>query len=113
MRKTTGQIIKDLRKNAHLTQEQLGEILGVQKSIISKYERDDVVNLKRETIKKLADYFKVRPSYILGLTDEPIELSEEEKEMVVKFRNADDTVKEAIYVLLGIYKQKKKDDQLI
>ncbi len=68
--KTTGQIIKELRKQKGLTQEELGEILGVQKSAIAKYENDHVVNLKRETIEKMAEYFGVRPSYIMGMTSQ-------------------------------------------
>ena len=50
-----------------MTQEELGQVLGVQKSAIAKYENDHVVNLKRETIEKMADYFGVKPSYILGM----------------------------------------------
>ena len=70
MRKTTGQIIKELRESRNLTQEQLGEIVGVQKSAIAKYEADRVVNLKRETIQKMADYFGVKPSYIMSMRNE-------------------------------------------
>ena len=39
MKKTTGQIIKELRLSRDLTQEQLGDILGVQKSAIAKQGR--------------------------------------------------------------------------
>ena len=34
----TGERIKKLRKEKGLTQQQLGEMLGVQKSAIAKYE---------------------------------------------------------------------------
>lgn len=40
----TGEIIKKLRKEHKLTQEQLGAILGVQKSAIAKYERGEIVD---------------------------------------------------------------------
>lgn len=66
----TGDIIKELRKEHRLTQEQLGAIVGVQKSAIAKYEKGRVENLKRATIEKLAEYFNVSPSYILGITDD-------------------------------------------
>ena len=65
--KSTGEIIKELRKQKGMTQEELGKVLGVQKSAIAKYENDHVVNLKRETIEKMATLFGVKPSYILGL----------------------------------------------
>ena len=45
----TGERIKKLRKEKGLTQQQLGEMLGVQKSAIAKYENGRVPNLKKET----------------------------------------------------------------
>lgn len=49
-----GKIIKDARMAKGLTQEQLGSIVGVQKSAIAKYENGRVVNIKRSTLQKLA-----------------------------------------------------------
>lgn len=46
----TGERIKKLRKEKGLTQQQLGEMLGVQKSAIAKYENGRVPNLKKETL---------------------------------------------------------------
>lgn len=51
----TGQMIKDARIAKGLTQEQLGAIVGVQKSAIAKYENGRVVNIKRSTLQRLAD----------------------------------------------------------
>lgn len=66
----TGERIKKLRKEKGLTQQELGQMLGVQKSAIAKYENGRVPNLKRETISKLAEIFNVTPNYLLGI-DEP------------------------------------------
>lgn len=66
---TMGEIIKMLRINAKMTQEELGEKLGVQKSAIRKYEKGEVENIKRSTIKKMADLFNVSPCYIMGWED--------------------------------------------
>lgn len=66
----TGEIIKKLRKEKNLTQEQLGNIIGVQKSAIAKYEKGRVENLKRASIEKLAAYFGVSPSYLLGIKED-------------------------------------------
>ena len=59
-----------LRKEMGLTQQQLGEMLGVQKSAIAKYENGRVPNLKKETLSRLAEIFNVTPNYLLGI-DEP------------------------------------------
>lgn len=64
-----GAIIKQLRLQKGLTQEELGKVIGVQKSAIRKYESGMVQNIKRSSIKKLADFFDVSPSYLLGYED--------------------------------------------
>lgn len=65
----TGTRIKKLRKEKGLTQEQLGNLLGVKKSAIAKYENNRVENLKKETIQKLSDIFEVPASYFLGIEE--------------------------------------------
>jgi HTH-type transcriptional regulator/antitoxin HipB len=49
-----GDMIKSVRKERKLTQEQLGELIGVQKSQISKLER----NTKNVTIETILKVFK-------------------------------------------------------
>ena len=65
----TGQRIKKLRKEKGLTQEQLGNLLGVKKSAIAKYENNRVENLKKETIQKLSEIFEVPATYFLGIDE--------------------------------------------
>ncbi len=57
-----GKYIRELRESKGLTQEALGNIVGVQRAAVQKWETGKVQNLKRETIKKLADFFSVSPS---------------------------------------------------
>lgn len=57
----TGKVIKILRKNKNMTQDQLSEALGVNKSSIQKYESGAVHNLKMETIRNLCTLFDVPP----------------------------------------------------
>ena len=61
-----GERIKELRKSKGLTQEELGKLIGVQKSAILKYEKGMVKNLKQSTIGILSDYFEVSPAYLMG-----------------------------------------------
>lgn len=98
----TGTIIKQLRKERHLTQEQLGQIVGVQKSAIAKYERGIIVNLKRDTIEKMADYFGVLPSYIMGMSEERVRLTDEETSLIIAFRKADPDLQKAIRLMLKV-----------
>lgn len=66
---TTGDKIKTLRIQHGMTQEELGEKVGVKKSAIYKYENGIVVNLKRSTIEKLAKVLEVSPSWLIGIED--------------------------------------------
>lgn len=57
--------IKMHRKRIGLTQEALGETLGVRKSAIQKYE-SGLTNMKLDTIMQLADVFGISVSSLLG-----------------------------------------------
>jgi transcriptional regulator with XRE-family HTH domain len=60
-----GQKIKQARLNKGLTQEELGNIVGLQKSAIAKYENGRVVNIKRSTLQKLAKALDLRGSDLI------------------------------------------------
>ena len=60
-----GEKIKSARLAKGYTQEELGELLGVQKSAIAKYESGRVVNIKRSTLKKISDVLGIRPSELI------------------------------------------------
>jgi transcriptional regulator with XRE-family HTH domain len=62
---TIGQKIKQARKVKGITQEELGKIVGVQKSAIAKYESGRVVNIKRSTLQKIASALNIRPSELV------------------------------------------------
>ena len=57
----TGEVIKFLRKNFNLTQDEFATKLRVNKSSIQKYESGAVNNLKMETIRELCELFKIPP----------------------------------------------------
>lgn len=61
----TGTKIKELRKAQGMTQEELGELLGVKKAAIQKYEKGEIVNLKLATIKKLCEVFHMPPGRLI------------------------------------------------
>lgn len=60
-----GQKIKKARLERGLTQQELGGIIGVQKSAIAKYESGRVVNIKRSTLQKIAKALNIRPSELI------------------------------------------------
>jgi transcriptional regulator with XRE-family HTH domain len=88
---TTGERIKAARIAAGMTQSELAEKVGVKFSAIHKYETGLIVNLKRDTIGKLAKALDVKPSYLLCVDEEPeteeVELSPDEAELIEIFRS--------------------------
>ncbi|MDR5604015.1 S24 family peptidase [Staphylococcus coagulans] len=66
--------IKSRRKELNLTLEQVGDLVGVGKSTVRKWETGDIENMKRDKIVKLAKALRVSPSYIMGIEDEQPQL---------------------------------------
>ena len=63
---TTGERIKARRLQLGMTQEELGEKVGVKKAAINKYETGLVVNLKRTVIARLAEALQLDPAALMG-----------------------------------------------
>lgn len=63
---TTGERIRSLRVAKHMSQEELGALVGVKKAAINKYETGIVVNLKRSMIEKLSIALDTSPAFLLG-----------------------------------------------
>ena len=64
-----GERIKERRTLLGMTQEELGEKMGIQKSGVAKWENGRVEALKASTIKQLAEILQCRPSYLMGFDD--------------------------------------------
>ena len=60
-----GKLIKDARLAKGMTQEELGNLVGVQKSAIAKYENGRVVNIKRSTLQRLAKVLDLKGSDLI------------------------------------------------
>lgn len=67
---TMGDRIRQLRENANMSQEQLGNRLGIGKSAVAKYENGRVENIPRESVLIMASMFNVAPEYLLAYTDD-------------------------------------------
>lgn len=107
-----GDILRSLRDKKGLTQVQLGELLGVQGTTISKYETNPNPP-DGKTIRKISEKLGVSCDYLLGrepagavtffqLTDEQIEIV---KDLVELFREQNSSIKNKLtseqYEMLG------------
>lgn len=60
--------LKELRKEAHMSQQQVADLLNIRQQSYAQYENDfSEPNL--ETLAKLAKIFEVSTDYLLGLSD--------------------------------------------
>ncbi|MBQ8064022.1 MAG: helix-turn-helix transcriptional regulator [Clostridia bacterium] len=66
---TYQKIIRDLREDHDMTQEQVAHILGTSQTMYARYERSASEMPIRHLI-SLAKLYNVSTDYILGLTDE-------------------------------------------
>ena len=64
-----GERIRRLRKDRHMTQEELAHMLGLHNSAKPKYEKGRVSNIKKATLLKMAEILEVSPSYLLGIEE--------------------------------------------
>ena len=69
MNNLMGNRIRECRRKAGLSQEELGIILGVKSAAIGKYEKGIVENIPRSSIAKMAELFNVKPSWLMGYDD--------------------------------------------
>lgn len=58
--------IKKLRKERGMTLEQVGNIVGVGRSTVRKWENGSIANMRRDKIAKLAEALGTTPSYLMG-----------------------------------------------
>ena len=71
-----GEIIKTARLKQNLSQEQLGDMLGVGKSCISKWERGAVTDLKRSSMLGLNEILRIPIEDLLAATHDDDEQCE-------------------------------------
>ena len=93
--------IKQLRENRGLIQEILASELGITQQMLSKYERD-VLCIKVDVLKRIAEYFNVTTDYLLGVSEVKRDLQGQMKV---------NKILDTYYDLIEIYKGLDEYDQ--
>ncbi len=65
--------LRQCREESHETLEQIGQLTGVNKSTVMRWERGDTSKINLPTLHALARHFRVNPLWLQGLTDDPAE----------------------------------------
>ena len=73
-----GAIISRRRKELHMTQQQLADILSITKSTISRYESGAINKMSSEHLIPMAKALRISPSQLLGLPESDVSVSTHE-----------------------------------
>lgn len=85
--------LKELRRSRNLTQEEVAQMIGCSATVYSRYETG-TRQPSIEVLMDMANCFNVSVDYIIGFdTDSSFPLSEQEKEHICLFRQADERAK--------------------
>lgn len=74
----TGERLKQCRKQAKQTLDQIGTLVGVHKTTVMRWEKGDTERIGLPTIQQLAHYYGVSPAWLMG-ADVPMLEDEEQK----------------------------------
>lgn len=109
-----GYRIKELREKAGLSQTELADKIHTTKQTIYKYETGVVTNIPSDKIELLASILDCSPNYIMGW-GEPSPISDDfslstlEREIIVKYRQADSIDKEMVRRILKIEEKREAE----
>ena len=62
--------IKECREERGMNADQLGKIIGRDRSMIFRYEKDEIGNIPINVIQEMAIALDVDPAYLMGWSDE-------------------------------------------
>lgn len=103
-----GERLKALRKKHNLGQADVAAIVDVSSPTVSEWESGKK-RPRGKKLKKLSEYFNVSLDY-LEYGVERFQLSKEEESLIECYRNASDSIKNAINLILKESNDKKTSD---
>lgn len=101
--RTFSNVLKTLRIDRGLTQEQLAEQLKITKQAVSHYERGTREPKNQEMYEAIADFFNVDMNYLIGHNAQTsLNISDDELRIINAYRQSSDEIKIAVRAVLKI-----------
>lgn len=105
--------IRILREEKRISQQKLGEIIGISQQSVNKYENHNI-EPDINTLKLLADYFDTSVDFIIGYTDirhkienvTRMDLNDNEAKHMGEYRKLSDKQKKSIDLIIENYTEK-------
>lgn len=87
--------LRERRISMGLTQEEVGNIAGITRSAVQKYERGIIKNVYTSTLELFAQALRCSPAYLMCWTDNPregmeLELNSKERDIIRAYRELND-----------------------
>lgn len=99
-----GEKIKKARLEKGYTQEELGNLIGVQKSAVAKYEKGRVVNIKRSVLAKISKVLEIPPVELVSdIEENPVEEANKLADMFLHQIEIKETDSEVQFMLEEYY----------
>ena len=96
------EVLRALRKDRRLTQEQLADALHITKQAVSHYERGTRSPENIEMYEAIADFFNVDMNYLMGHDSRSTQLlNDDELRLVNAYRRASEDIKKAALAVLN------------
>ena len=102
--------LKARRLAMGLTLEEVGEVAGISRSAVQKYEKGIIKNIYTSTIEAFAQALHCSPAYLTCWTDDPLEgmrqpensvvLQKDEADILEAWREATDSARESALMVL-------------
>ena len=102
----TAKRLYELRTKNGYTMEKLAEMVGVSKGTISKWEKGQIRNMRRDKVLTLAEIFHVLPTYILGYEEPEIPIN-------IDFADQESEFSDRVQTIIKLYSQLNEKDQLL
>ncbi len=115
MENELGSKINRLRLEKGMTLEQVGNIVGVGKSTVRKWEHGTIANMGRDKIKKLATALGTTPDFLMGWdkkderknSPDELKLTEGEEKLVKLFRQVPEEQQELVLQMIQVALNRK------
>ncbi len=115
-----GDRIRLLRTQKNMTLEELGELVGVGKSTVRKWENGMIANMRRDKIAKVAKALDVSPAFLMGWPDnnekkelpKQFSVSRSEEIILTAYRKAPPAIQQAVRKLLDIEEEESLTNAL-
>ena len=100
---TIGARLKAVREERNVTVAELSEALGINKATLYRYESAEFQSIKPAILQRIAEYLKVNPDYLIGVSDNKHTVQEAEAFMA--------DITDAEKTVLELFRKLTADDQ--